>query len=201
MYYLCIKERTITKNTTKMKTIKITKADLIGRIENFPIEVVEKMVEEQVRQGNRADVSVFQRCAIAGADVGGFDWCATKESRFFWVEVITEKNFEKFFKKYPKANRKVFIIGDSEIGIDIIKTLEDRGGINRYGLEGKDDDVIYYIDPVCNIIKCTNIGTDTYNVVSATFECIAAEEHKIVVSLQKVAELLGVDVSRIAIKA
>jgi hypothetical protein len=201
MYYLCIKERTITKNTTKMKTIKITTADLIGSIKNFPIEIVEKMVEEQVRQGNRADVSVFQRCAIAGADVGGFDWCATKESRFFWVEVITEKNFEKFFEKYPKVNRKVFIIGDSEIGIDIIKTLEDRGGINRYGLEGKDDGVIYYIDPVCNIIKCTNIGTDTYNVISATFECIAAEEHKIVVSLQKVAELLGVDVSRIAIKA
>ena len=184
-----------------MKTIKITAADLIGRIQFFPIEVVEKMVEEQVRQGNKADVTVFQRCAIAGADVGGFDWCATKDSAFFWVDVINGNNFEKFFEKYPKVDSKVFIIGDSEIGIDIIKTLEDRGGVNRYGLEGKDDDVIYYIDPVCKIIKCTNIGTDTYNVVTSTFKCIQAEEHKIVVSLQKIAELLGVDVSRIAIKA
>lgn len=184
-----------------MKTIKITTADLIGQIQFFPIEVVEKMIEEQVRQGNKADVSVFQRCAISGADLGGFDWCVAKESQYFWVDVIKGKNFEKFFEKYPKAYRKVFIIGDSEIGIDIIKTLEDRGGVNRYGLEGKDDDVIYYIDPVCNIIKCTKIGSDLYNVISTTFKCIQAEEHKIVVSLHKIAELLGVDVSRIAIKA
>lgn len=184
-----------------MKTIKITAADLIGRIQFFPIEVVEKMVEEQVRQGNKADVTVFQRNTHAGVNLGGFDWNVTKDSAYFWVDVIHGKNFEKFFEKYPKADSKVFIIGDSEIGIDIIKTLEDRGGVNRYGLEGKDDDVIYYIDPVCKIIKCTNIGTDTYNVVTSTFKCIQAEEHKIVVSLQKIAELLGVDVSRIAIKA
>ena len=48
-----------------MTTIKITTADLIGKIENFPIEVVEKMVEEQVRQGNKADVTIFQRNLLA----------------------------------------------------------------------------------------------------------------------------------------
>ena len=184
-----------------MATIKITNADLIGRIQFFPIEVVEKMVEEQVNQGNKPDAKVFQKNASAGKSLKGFSWHGTEAGHSFWEKVLTEFNFELFFEVYPKVNRKVYIIGDSEIGIDIIKTLEDRGGVNRYGLEGIDDDVIYYIDPVCNIIKCTNIGTDTYNVISATFECIAAEEHKIVVSLQKVAELLGVDVSRIAIKA
>ena len=184
-----------------MTTIKITTADLIGKIENFPIEVVEKMVEEQVRQGNKADVTIFQRNLLASGFLGGFVWKNTEDGSTFWERVIMARDFNVFFKKYPKVYRKVYIIGDSEIGIDIIKTLEARGGVNRYGLEGKDDDVIYYIDPVCNIIKCTNIGTDVYNVVSTTFKCIEAEEQKIVVSIQKIAELLGVDASRIAIKA
>ena len=43
-----------------MNEIKITEKDLIGDIAGFPIEVVRKMVEEQVRQGNKADVKVFQ---------------------------------------------------------------------------------------------------------------------------------------------
>lgn len=184
-----------------MKTIKITTADLIGRIQFFPIEVVEKMVEEQVRQGNKPDVKVFQKNVSAGKSIKGFSWHGTEAGHSFWEKVLVEFNFELFFEKYPKVNRKVFIIGDSEIGIDIIKTLEDHGGVNRYDLEGKDDDVIYYIDPVTNVITLTAIGSEVYNVVSATFECIEAKEHKIVVSLQKIAELLGVDVNRIAIKA
>lgn len=31
---------------------KINSEDLIGELENFPIEVVEKMLEYQVKQGN-----------------------------------------------------------------------------------------------------------------------------------------------------
>lgn len=184
-----------------MATIKITKADLIGKIENFPIEIVKKMVEEQVRQGNKADVTIFQRNLLANPLVGGFLWKNTEDGAPFWDRVILARDFNLFFRKYPRVDSKVYIIGDSEIGIDIIKTLEKYGGVNKYDLKGTDDDVIYYIDPVCNIIKCTNIGTDTYSVVSATFKCIEAEEQKIVVSIQKIAELLGVDASRIAIKA
>lgn len=184
-----------------MTTIKITKADLIGSIENFPIEIVKKMMEEQVRQGNKANVKVFQKYRIADSRQGGFCWDRTDEGNAFWHDVIMCEDFDVFFEKYPKVDSKVYIIGDSEIGIDIIKTLEKYGGVNKYDLKGTDDDVIYYIDPVCNIIKCTNIGTDTYNVVSTTFKCIEAEEQKIVVSLHKIAELLGVDASRIAIKA
>ena len=184
-----------------MATIKITNADLIGRIQFYPIEVVEKMVEEQVNQGNKPDAKVFQKNASAGKSLKGFSWHGTEAGHSFWEKVLTEFNFELFFEVYPKVNRKVYIIGDSEIGIDIIKTLEKYGGVNKYNLEGKDDGVIYYIDPVTNIITLTDINSETYNVVSTTFKCIEAEEHKIVVSLQKIAELLGVDANRIAIKA
>lgn len=184
-----------------MTTIKITKADLIGNIENFPIEIVEKMIEEQVRQGNMANVKIFQKYKAADLRQGGFSWDRTDEGRQFWHRVVVCEDFDLFFEKYPKVDRKVYIIGNSEIGIDIIKTLEDYGGDNKYGLEGKDDGVIYYIDPITNFITLTAIDSKTYNVVSATFKCIEAEEHKIVVSLHKIAELLGVDVNRIAIKA
>ena len=188
-----------------MTKIKITRTDLIDSIENFPIEVVEKMIEEQVRQGNKADVTVFQKYRNADREAKGFSWHLTEAEHLFWSRVINDFDFDLFFMVYPKVNSKVdskvFIIGDSEIGIDIIKTLEDHGGVNKYDLKGKDDDVIYYIDPVTNVITLTAIGTKAYNVISTTFKCIKAEEHKIVVSLHKIANLLGVDVNRIAIKA
>jgi hypothetical protein len=184
-----------------MATIKITKADLIGNIENFPIEIVEKMIEEQVRQGNKASVKVFQKYKVADRHQGGFRWDNTKEESIFWHRVIVGEDFDMFFKKYPKVDSKVYIIGDSKIGIDIIKTLEKYGGVNKYELEGKDDGVIYYIDPMTNFITLTDIDSETYNVVAATFKCIKAEEHKIVVSLQNIAEILGVDANRIVIEA
>lgn len=184
-----------------MATIKITKADLIGNIENFPIEVVEKMIEEQVRQGNKADVTIFQEGVTADNRFGGFLWRITEDGNAFWDEVIIRHKFDLFFEKYPKNTKKqVFIIGDSEIGYDIIATLEARGGINKHGWDGDSDDVIYYIDPVTNYIELCAIGSDLYNVISSVFTCIQAEEHKIVISLQKIAELLDVDVNRIVIK-
>ena len=46
-----------------MKGKTVEQSDLIGAIKDFPIEVVQEMVNEQVRQGNNADVSVFQKSA------------------------------------------------------------------------------------------------------------------------------------------
>lgn len=40
---------------------KVKQSDLIGDIAGLPIEVVQKMCEEQVNQGNKFDVSVFQK--------------------------------------------------------------------------------------------------------------------------------------------
>lgn len=183
-----------------MATMKITAVDLIGKIKNFPIEVVEKMVEEQVRQGNKADVTIFQKEVTVDTRDGGFVWKITKDGHAFWDEIIRCHKFDVFFAKYPKNNKQVFIIGDSEVGYDIITTLEARGGINEHGYTGDSDDAIYYIDPVTNYIEVCAIDSDLYNVVSSVFTCIQAEEQKIVISLQKIAELLDVDVNRIVIK-
>ena len=85
-----------------MNEIKITEKDLIGDIAGFPIEVVKKMVEEQVRQGNKADVSIFQECANWDKKHGGFEWEETEDGFEFWDMVVLYKEFDEFFEKYPK---------------------------------------------------------------------------------------------------
>ena len=86
--------------------IKVKQRNLIGDIKDFPIEVVRKMVEEQVRQGNHADVSIFQECNIEDVFDGGFEWCETDDGDMFWNEVISWKNFDLFFNRYPKTKDK-----------------------------------------------------------------------------------------------
>lgn len=89
--------------------MKITQKDLIGEIKDFPIEVVQKMIERQVEQGNKADVTVFQRYATSDFIDGGFVWDDTTEGEGFWTEVISHKNFDVFFAKYPKAEEDYWI--------------------------------------------------------------------------------------------
>lgn len=71
-----------------------------GQLEGFPNEVVEKMLERQVEQGRNRDVSVFE--SYKDANIKGFDWSKSPEEWYFWSEVIALKNFDLFFKRYPK---------------------------------------------------------------------------------------------------
>ena len=79
----------------------ITENQLIGKLEKFPIEVVKRMLECQVEQGNVEDATVFQRKPSAGKKFGGFDWWDTIEDEDFWYYVIVGKDFGLFFGKYP----------------------------------------------------------------------------------------------------
>jgi hypothetical protein len=182
---------------------KIEKADLVGEIKDFPIEVVEKMIEEQVKQGNCPNVKVFQKNATADAVEGGFSWFNCEEDYDFWLEVIDGDNFDLFFEKYPKKPNLVYIVGDSEIGRDIIKTLEKYGGINRHNYCGNTDGVLYYIDPNNNNIEmCCVDGTEKmlYEVLLATYTPIDAEESILEVTMEEIAEKFGIDVSNLRIK-
>lgn len=77
-----------------------------GDLEGFPLEVIDKMIERQVEQGNKANVWVFERSAQTSRDDGGFTWWDTVEDRYFWKDVIVNKNFDLFFKKFPKTDEK-----------------------------------------------------------------------------------------------
>ena len=78
---------------------KVKEKDLIGELEGFPIKIVQKMVDYQVVQGNKADVTLFQNNPYGF--VNAFDWNKTVEGYTFWKEVILDKDFAIFFYKYP----------------------------------------------------------------------------------------------------
>ena len=75
--------------------VSVTKEDLIGQIANFPLKIVEAMVANQVRQGNPANVNVFQEKVDASFVEGGFSWNKSAEGQFFWSKVINGKQFPK----------------------------------------------------------------------------------------------------------
>lgn len=188
-----------------MKAIfKVEQSDLVGDIENFPIEVVEKMIEEQVKQGNIPNVKVFQEYFFASYSDNGFDWSSTDEGYDFWQEVIGESRFNLFFEKYPKKNNTnlVYIIGDSEVGMDIIKTLEKYGGINRHNYNGNRDGVLYYINPNNNTIEmcCMDTEQNLYEILLATYTPIDAEDSVLEITMEEIAEKFGVDVTNLRIK-
>lgn len=104
---------------------KVKPKDLIGQIKNFPIEIVQAMVDRQVEQGNAADVSVFQNNNMASTRFKGFDWYSAKEGADFWIRIIRNNTFDIFFEKYPKVEdlvgRYIKALTDHPEGGDIKK--------------------------------------------------------------------------------
>ena len=74
-----------------------------GQIKDFPTEIVEKMLDYQVKQGNKRDITVFEEDKIASICDKGFTWALTEEGSGFWGSIIRERNFNLFFEKYPKT--------------------------------------------------------------------------------------------------
>jgi hypothetical protein len=182
-----------------MKTLVTTK-DLIGDLKNFPIEVVEKMLEKQYKQVNKKDVSVFQEYKCSDTQRGGFRWENTIEGHEFWSDVIRFENFDRFFERYPKLSKNVYIYGDDKLYENVIKTLERRGGINATNLVG-DGNCIYYIDPKTNHIEiCIQDEQKLYNVITSTFEKLEPDKFIIEMTLPEIAEKLGIDVELLRIK-
>ena len=81
-----------------MKKFKVKKKHLTGKIADFPKRVVQAMVDEQVRQGNPANPSVFVREPAACKREGGFTWMKTA-SGYSWSEIILYKKFHLIPKR------------------------------------------------------------------------------------------------------
>lgn len=75
-----------------MKGQTVEQSDLIGRIKDFPIRVVQAMVNEQVRQGNKAAVHPFWIAKCADGLDGGFRFDKSVDGFCFWDEVINRKS-------------------------------------------------------------------------------------------------------------
>lgn len=179
---------------------KITKKDLIGELENFPIEVVEKMLERQYEQVNKIDISVFQKYSRSDIQRGGFHWADTIEGHGFWYSVINEEKFDIFFKYYPKLSNNVYIHGNKDNGEEVIKELENRGGINKYDYAGNAD-ALYFIDPVTNYIAMA-IKTEDYlqNILKTYYTEITLPKKIVELTMEEIAEKFGVNAELLRIK-
>lgn len=89
------------RKTTPNK-YNITEKDLVDDLKDFPVSVVVRMLEEQEKQENKADVTVFQKNNTATAFARGFNWKNTAAGHEFWDKVVKNKKFMIFFEKYPK---------------------------------------------------------------------------------------------------
>ena len=102
----------------------LTKDDLVGRIANFPMGVVVKMLEEQERQGCDPDVKVFQTNKESRRPDKGFDWDDTTDGNKFWTKVIRGLDFYRFFEKYPVYKRYNVPVEPNKYGL----TMNDMTG-------------------------------------------------------------------------
>ena len=87
-----------------MEKFKVKKKHLTGAIADFPKRVVQAMVDEQVRQGNPADLSVFSRECTACHLQGGFTWHSSILGHNFWVDIIQGKKFHLIPKRKKKPS-------------------------------------------------------------------------------------------------
>ena len=85
-----------------------------GQLEGFPREIVERMLECQVEQGNPRDISVFKEDRTTDRPGKGFTWKNTLEGHDFWSSILVSKKLGIFFTKYPKTSYpKVMMVGDA----------------------------------------------------------------------------------------
>lgn len=95
-----LREALFNKKNLERNPYDITEKDMIGQLKGFPVGVVVRMIEEQEKQGNEPDVTLFQKLTSAGDD--GFVWGESEAGHDFWYEVIREENFKLFFERYPE---------------------------------------------------------------------------------------------------
>lgn len=175
----------------------ITEKDLIGQLEGFPIQVVEKMLERQVQQGNIENVTIFQHNVAADKSRGGFTWSDTAEDQLFWIAVIGERKFYRFFQKYP-LNSKVWIRGNEDRSEEVINELIKRGGIKNLEHHIIHKHLGYAIDPVTKQIFSFSPNALVGHIITSEYTEITLPEPVLEVTMEEVAKKFGV--SQIKIK-
>lgn len=90
---------------------------------DLPVEIQERMLDEQVQQGNPRNAEVFEKDTTADAYEGGFTWGHSVEGYNFWHEVIVDVNFAIFYERYPKVPNKLY--SEEEVRYLFIKHCKD----------------------------------------------------------------------------
>ena len=110
-----------------MEKFKVKKKHLTGEIADFPKRVVQAMVDEQVRQGNPADPSVFARERTTCKDEGGFTWIKSALGNS-WADIIRGKKFHLIHKhEKPSVEPNTIIQKQSVEPNAIIQNMLAKG--------------------------------------------------------------------------
>ena len=144
-------------------------SDLIGNITEFPIEIVQKMVERSTEQGQWFDdvgMRTFQ-VHVTSSGRGGFHWSSTPEGHVFWNRVIEGRRFDLFFERYPckYLGKTIYIETDGTNNREQLSKIEKytiaSSCCGESTLKG-----VYYLD-VAEVrkgkIKFAMFGTKKYN--------------------------------------
>lgn len=84
-----------------MEKYKVKPEDLKGEIKDFPIEIVQKMVDYHIKEEGKMNIEDMNSFQILPD--GAFNWHNTNEGLEFWGRVIHHHDFDLFFEKYPKS--------------------------------------------------------------------------------------------------
>lgn len=84
-----------------------------GKIEGFPLEIVDEMCEQQRLQGSPVNPTHFEKSRAATKRNGGFNWKdsmvpgvpAGDASHSFWGKVINARQFDLFFEKFDTLKK------------------------------------------------------------------------------------------------
>lgn len=178
---------------------KVKQSDLIREIKNFPIEVVQKMIEEQLSQGNAPDVTVFQNNSNANVEYDGFSWDETEDGSVFWDKVINEHDFDLFFKKYPKDPMFNYLLPGRVV----------RTNFNLYGLvlnsEANPKNLRIITENqegiVIEDIECIyeSLATTTKDLFNPDYLKLIYQKGKIVISKKDLAKKYNIEVDNLII--
>ena len=67
-----------------------------GEIAWMPDFIGEELMNQQEKQGNKRDITVFEKCISYGKRNGAFRWNETDEGHPFWDKVLIDKDINLF---------------------------------------------------------------------------------------------------------
>ena len=109
----------------------------MNKFDNLPVEIQEKILDNQVSSGKTRDPEVFRRSLSLGKSLGGFTW-RDFEGYDFWINIIENKDFTEFYERYPKKNLTLpeafnIVLSDYEGSIRFIEEYLLPNGYSYWG--------------------------------------------------------------------
>lgn len=72
---------------------------------DIPVVIVERMMFEQLSQGNNLNINIFDNQIMATREQGGFDWDKTVDGYEFWSNVIEKLDYDLFHEVHKEGGK------------------------------------------------------------------------------------------------